>query len=307
MSLTRTGAGLLALVVGATVLQAGTASTAPSRGRAGAELTGFAWSRLATRGAPSVRVRAPAAYDPSTGQIVLFGGYRIVQPTLASPATREQRLGDTWAFARGTWTQLRPLSSPPLGTVTDVLAYDPTRRQLILVAAPELLHGRVVRPASTWTWTGTTWVRLIASGPRWNAQFATLAFDQDTSQLVFAPEDGTATSVLQGSRWVPRAPTPDPLVTMAYDPASHRLVGSTLSSMWFWNGSRWRPCPVPARNELSTYSEGAPRVTDDATGQIMAFARFSTVPLPLVHSSNLWTWLADTWQPVYTKLNPAPT
>ena len=52
--------------------------------------------------APSGRWGASMTYDSTDGEVILFGGCGRTCP-----------LGDTWAFAGGSWTELHPTPSPP--------------------------------------------------------------------------------------------------------------------------------------------------------------------------------------------------
>ena len=59
------------------------------------------------------------AYDPGTGQLVLFGGYD------------GGFLDDTWTWNGSTWTQMTPATSPPARDSAS-MAYDPGTGQLVL-------------------------------------------------------------------------------------------------------------------------------------------------------------------------------
>jgi hypothetical protein len=285
------------------------AARVPSAHPAGT--SGFRWQRVVTASAPSVRVDAPAAYDPITRQLVLIGGARVVQPTTASPAEISTILGDTWVFAHNDWSKMISGPTPPVGTHPDVLAYDPARGALILVTAPAFAHGttRVTRLSTTWSWTGSHWTELFGSGPHWGTGTAQLGFDVATRQLVFVPHPPGPdaylpnTYILGGSGWR-RQPKPPRLWEMAYDPVTRRLLGeSGPGSLWSWTGKRWqlfkRSVVVHGpRRSWSTATYGAfsgQWVTDGAAHEIISFGGDTSL-----------TWLGRTWRAIDARMRPVP-
>lgn len=308
------------------VLASGTGSTPRRAGEAPSDhpvgTSGFHWRRVPTASAPSIRIDAPSAYDPRTNQLVLIGGVREVQPTFGSPVTTTTVLGDTWVFADGGWSQMASGPTPPVGDEPDVLAYDPPRRALVLVTAPEPANGttRVSRPSTTWTWTGSHWSELLGSGPSWGTGGALMAYDPGAHQLVFVPRAGSArprTYVLGTSGWR-REPEQPGLLQMAYDPVARRLIGEAghTGSMWWWTGRHWdvlaRRVVVDLRSG-SVYGmlvESPNWATDEAAGEIVVFGLFDdTTPTP-VHPSpqpNLFTWLRGRWHPIDAAMHPSPT
>ena len=86
------------------------------------------------------------AYDPATGQLVLFGGYE-----------RRRYLDDTWTWNGTTWTQQSPATSPPARDGAS-MAYDPGTGQLVLFGGYGTRHSLY---NDTWTWNGTTWTAAV--------------------------------------------------------------------------------------------------------------------------------------------------
>src|SRR3954468_6836073 len=94
------------------------------------------WSQQSPGSSPSARGGASMAYDPGTGQLVLFGGSHF-----------SSWFGDTWVWDGHTWTQLHPATSPSARAGAS-MAYDPATGQLVLFggyAANNYLN-------ETWVW-----------------------------------------------------------------------------------------------------------------------------------------------------------
>src|SRR5271170_4793952 len=112
---------------------------------AGATTPPPTWEQLSPATSPSARAETSMAYDPGTGQLVLFGG------------NVEGNVGgnDTWTWNGTTWTKLSPATSPPDRYYTS-MAYDPGTGQLVLFGG----QGSGGPLNDTWTWNGTTWTKL---------------------------------------------------------------------------------------------------------------------------------------------------
>ena len=80
------------------------------------------WSLASPASTPSSRQAAAEAYDPATGQTILFGGGN-------SAGTAD--FADTWAWNGSTWTELAATGAPPAEQAS-AMAYDPATGQLVL-------------------------------------------------------------------------------------------------------------------------------------------------------------------------------
>ncbi len=97
------------------------------------------WTKLSPATSPTARFGATMAYDPATGDMVLFGGYNAGY------------LADTWTWNGTTWTKLSPATSPT-ARYGAAMAYDPATGNMVLFGGA----GKSGYLADTWTWNGTT-------------------------------------------------------------------------------------------------------------------------------------------------------
>src|SRR5689334_18573738 len=78
------------------------------------------WSQHTTATGPSARSGAAMAYDPATGDVVLFGG-----------KSGNVALSDTWLWNGSTWTEVL-LSTKPPPLFFASMAYDATTGNVVL-------------------------------------------------------------------------------------------------------------------------------------------------------------------------------
>jgi hypothetical protein len=95
------------------------------------------------------------AYDPGTGQLVLFGG---------TDAANNAMLDDTWTWNGTTWTQQAPIASPP-GRSFASMAYDPGTGQLVFTGAADD-NGNYLNDTWTWNELPTTSVLIPWNGAK---------------------------------------------------------------------------------------------------------------------------------------------
>jgi hypothetical protein len=113
--------------------------------------SGTAWSRLSPAAQPPACVGTAMAYDQATGQLLLFGGLKI----LASG--RVVFLDQTWTWNGTTWTQLFPATHPSARFEVS-MAYDPGTGHIVLFGGATGTTNRTF--GDTWTWDGTNWTQL---------------------------------------------------------------------------------------------------------------------------------------------------
>ena len=185
---------------------------------------GTTWTQLSPATSPQARFYATMAYDPGSGQVVLFGGETV---------NSNFYVGDTWTWNGTTWTQQNPATSPP-SRGTAAMAYDATSGQLLLFGGDGNGTGFLFLN-DTWTWSGTTWTQLSpATSPPLTGQ-AVMAYDANSGQLVlFGGTNNEGLNILgdtwtwNGTTWIQQTPVTSPearySAAMAYDPSSGLVV-----------------------------------------------------------------------------------
>ncbi|HMD44791.1 MAG TPA: hypothetical protein VKG43_01430 [Acidimicrobiales bacterium] len=288
--------------------------------------SGSSWTQVDDAGAPGCTTTCPGspagrysgamAYDPATGQLLLFGG----STAGATP------WNDTWLWNGSTWTQVNTGSagctnacpnSPP-ARQGGQMAYDPATGQLVL-------FGGALNPSyynDTWTWNGSSWTQADDAGAPGctttcpssppGRQAGAMADDPATAQLVYFGGGASAgnfndTWLWNGSSWsqtddagspgctttCPTSPAPRIRPGMAFDPATAQLIvyggGSTYGDTWFWGGSTWTQCNPSTTCYNSPAARSGPNTAfDPATGQLVVFSGS-----PASGPSTTDTWVFD--------------
>jgi galactose oxidase-like protein len=197
---------------------------------------GSTWTKQHPATSPPGRSGASLAYDPATGNAVLFGGF----------------LHGTWTWDGSTWTKQQPATSPPLRGYAP-MAYDPATGNVVLFGGEQ--RGKEAMLGDTWIWDGSAWTKQhpATSPPARGA--AVMAYDAATSGIVlFGGLDSTDarlgdTWTWDGSAWTQQHPATSPpsryYAAMAEDPATGDIVlfgglarrGTALHDTWTWGSS----------------------------------------------------------------------
>ncbi|HEX3833796.1 MAG TPA: putative Ig domain-containing protein [Solirubrobacteraceae bacterium] len=226
------------------------------------------------------------AYDASTGQVVLFGGFTY---------TPQESLSDTWTSNGLSWTQRTPAHVPTPRDSAE-MAYDQASGQLVMFGGETVGVGGL---DDTWVWTGSDWMQLHPAQSPPNLNAAAITYDPATKQLVmfggFEYTSGLNGEILNttwtwnGTTWTQQHPTAAPPAsaqgTMAFDPQLNEVVMLTNTApaqTWAWNGSNWR--------QLSSSTNPPSRrlgamALDTAANQLILTGGVSDANAPL----------ADTW------------
>lgn len=155
---------------------------------------GSNWTQLPATATPSPRDYFAAAYDPASGQAVLFGG-------VGAPGSGLE-YSDTWIYQGSDWAQFHPAHTPPAGVA--YAAFDGSTGHILLVA----------KDRSTWSWTGTDWQLVVAAHRPSGSPvrlFAAIGYSPSTRQVVLfggkyddPPLQGAPTSdtfIWDGNDW----------------------------------------------------------------------------------------------------------
>ena len=165
---------------------------------------GSTWTQAHPAKSPPALADVSLAYDASSRQVVLFGGYGqsvSLSGNLASlitgPPSRQ-----TWTWNGSTWTQAHPAKSPP-ALYGGSMAYDASSKRVVLFGGSNA-SGPI---DSTWTWNGSTWTQAHPAKSPPARMDASMAYDASSRQVV----------LFGGSTY----------------------GGTFLNDTWTWNGSTW--------------------------------------------------------------------
>jgi hypothetical protein len=283
------------LVVVTSMLLALTASIVGTAVPAAAAAPGL-WTQLSPASPPSARSGASIAYDPGTGQTILFGGN--------ANGTAE---GDTWSWTGTTWTALSPATSPA-ARYDAAMAYDPATSQLLLFGG----YDGTNYYADTWAWTGTTWTELTPTASPTVRAGASLAYDTSSSQMIlFGGYNGSSylqdTWTWSGTTWTQLTPSTTPPVrdegSFAYDSSTSQMIlfggyaGSDLSDTWSWTGTNWSQIN-PTTSPPARF--GAPIAYSPAIGELALFGGQGTG-----YDADTWVWTGANWNLLNSSNNPS--
>ena len=261
---------------------------------------GRRWTEAHPEVSPPGRFDAPAAYDPVTGLVLLYGG-QLADGELA---------GDTWTWDGSNWKEVDAgLDGPPFGG-GGAMAWDPALNSLVL-AVPKTTPGGL--SGETWVWSGTGWTRLTGSDFPLGVQPVAAVFDTINGSLLAlgSTASGSLTGVLDfvtlswsGSAWtvVPAAIQPDSFAGLAREPISGRLMvaaqngvpaAPTTSTAWSWTGADWT---------LLHQTSGPPwpqaEATDVTRSRLLLFATLVPASQNTPQPIHVWSWQGSRWQRV---------
>jgi hypothetical protein len=207
-------------------------------------------------GAPATSPRdtsiySSMAYDESSGNTVLFGGY--IGNAQASQNT-------TWIWNGNTWTDVTPTDpndSPP-PRISAVMAY--TGDGILLFGGFNHSILPKTRYNDTWLWDGTKWTEVTTTSSPPPRSESTMVYIGNGQVLLYG---GAGNGVLRlADTWLwdgmtktwtdvtPSDPTESPpglnAMHIAYDEINQEVVlyggiysGGTNDATWIWNGAIW--------------------------------------------------------------------
>ena len=156
--------------------------------------TGSNWQQLTTLAAPGARSNASMTFDPSSGNMLLYGG-----------SNSSSTFNETWVFDNGAWAPRSPTTTPG-GITQTMMAFDARLGDVVLFGG----YNSGLKNA-TWAWNGSNWRQLTTSGTPPIRDLVSLAYAPNTGQLVmfggrvtgFTPTNETYTGVVIGESTPP--------------------------------------------------------------------------------------------------------
>lgn len=200
------------------------------------------WTEETTPDELSAREMAAMAYDPTTKQVVLFGG-----------RSATETYGDTWVWSNGSWSEASPKNSPSPRAAA-AMVYDQSSGQLLLFGGG---IGATTWYNDTWVWNRKNWKQLSPAASPSPRLGASLAYDPKTRDVVLFGgyanngDEYNDTWTWNGQTWsnpvTAKAPSGRVAPALAYDPAIGKVVlfggylddEDLLGDTWFWNGAKW--------------------------------------------------------------------
>ena len=172
------------------------------------------WSRLSPATNPPARAGASMAYDPATGNMVLFGGFSSSDRALGTPGPGTARRGVR-----------RPRRTSPSARISASMAYDPATGDVVLFGGTAADFDPL---GDTWTWNGTTWTQQspatsppARSPPRWPMTRPPAAWSCSGAGRRQRPRRYVDMERYQLDPGVPAtSPSARIAASMAYDPAT---------------------------------------------------------------------------------------
>jgi hypothetical protein len=211
------------------------------------------WALVSATG-PAPRTFPAMAFDLARGEVVLFGGNRVL---FGPDDAVDTFLADTWVFRGDQWVNL-PVSGPS-ARAEAAMAYDPVRRRMVLFGGYARTSKGRVRHGDTWEWDGRRWRLAATDGPA-GRNGAALAFDPNRGSMILsggpASIAGPETWRWQGDRWtVAAGPDPprrfNPVMTFHSRAAAVVRFGGWTGTVrsdetWLLDSKGWRQLQVPA-------------------------------------------------------------
>jgi hypothetical protein len=247
---------------------------------------------------PPARHRHAMTADPTTGEIVLFGGH-------VGSATRSD---ETWLWTGGRWTQVTPETAPS-GREYHAMVSDTVRGRVLLFGG--FTGGGYLNDLWAWDGTGRSWSLLPAATRPPERTDAAMAFDAERRRVVLfgghgaaGVEDDTWEWDVDEDAWIPRSPATRPPArrshAMAWDADRGRVVlfggrtgsGLRLQDTWEWDGTDW---VLRSPDERPSARQEHALVWDPFRRQVVLVGGSATSQL-----GDVWVWngQAGTWSQI---------
>jgi hypothetical protein len=161
------------------------------------KFAGGQWTRLSPSSHPGQRTGATVAYDNTTREILLFGGWG----NSSLYGGRTGLLNGTWAFSRGNWAQEIPKVSPPAREFAS-MAFDAADGYLVLYGGyGGKIHGSTVAMLNdTWKFVKGNWAQISRDHRPSPRDYALMVYDSRDGYVVLFGGQGPRTLPL-GDTW----------------------------------------------------------------------------------------------------------
>ena len=208
------------------------------------------WHQAAPTASPTARGGAGVAYDPMTGNVLMFGGDTGAFP---SPASNQ-----TWSYNGSTWTQLTPTASPT-GKIGIELVYDSNRGVFVMYGSMNTSAFGGASVNQTWEFNGATWTQVFPTTTPGGLGLYGACYDSVRSKVVLYggvsnsmfPIAANGTWEFNGTNWaqITTAGSPGPLERPAM--CFHEGLGMAVlfggidpqiggtDTTWLYNGTNW--------------------------------------------------------------------
>lgn len=260
---------------------------------------GRRWTQAHPPVGPPGRFGSPAAYDPVTHLVMLYGG-RLADGRVVD---------DTWGWDGTTWRELDAgTGSPPSGE-GGLMVWDPSRGEMVLVLR---VVTAGVLGGETWIWTGSQWTQQAGAGFPSGVEPVAGAFDTVTSSLLAVGAqmseavpgrvltfvtlrwDGVSWRLLHTDHRL------NSFAGLAADPLSGRLLVaaangeprvSRTSTAWTWTGADWKPL---SQTNGPPWPDG--EATDSARHRLLLLGTLTLAFQGEPQRLHVWAWSGSTWR-----------
>ena len=260
---------------------------------------GRRWTQAHPKAGPAGRFDAPAAYDPQSRQVMLYGG-RLADGDV---------VGDTWAWDGATWRELAGGGAQPPPGEGGAMVWDEALDAMVLLTPLATTAGP---SAQTWLWSGTGWTLVAGSDFPIGVVPVAAAFDTVTSTLTAI--GGTVSNPLSpgglltfvpltwdGTSWAQVHTTThlSSLAGLARDPLSGRLLVAAsngfprvraTSTAWEWTGADWR-----TRRATAGPPWPQDEVVDSTRDRLLLFGSLSPPTQGAPQPVHVWAWEGTRW------------
>ncbi len=272
---------------------------------------------------PSGRIYVDMAYNPTSGKIILFGGYnngevggtwewdgtnwKQLNPANSPSPRRNHRmvydaerdeillfggyrngpLNDTWVWKNGNWTEKTPAASPnPRYNHNMVYDGNAARKKVIV-------FGGSSANDETWSWDGVNWTLLPTATKPPKYDDVGIAYDAARGEVVMF-NNQAQTWIWNGVNWVLKSPVQDPpgrgAHRMAFDAVNNVVVlfgGNGRNDTWVWNGVNW-----VQKNSAPQGRDNFAMVWDGTRNRVVVFGGNTPAENP---SSDTYLWNGTDW------------